>query len=779
MPVVEGREQPDVLRQQHAVAEHVARHVADADHGEVGVLRVHADLAEVPLHAFPGAARGDAHHLVVVADAAARGERVAEPVAVLGRDRVREVGEGGRALVGGDDQVRVVAVQPAHLRRRHHGAGDEVVGHVEQRAQVVLVAGHAFLQVRIALDRRRCLLQHETALGAHRHDDGVLHHLRLDQAEHLGAEVVGPVRPAQPAARDLAAAQVDAFEARRIDEDLVQRPRRGQPRHPGGVELEAEETAPRPVRARMADAGAPVVGAQACLRTSPSSWRSTRSSLRLATFSSACAIARDLRVGGFVVVLRRIEAQLEQRHQHARDARMRGQRGLDRRLRQREADLLQVVRIRAQHDHVLGRQPGAQHQPVEVVAFHLAAEDLRERALEQSRQRVGLDLVRDLRIELEVVQRDEVLAGRADAEVVLAEHARAHVFEHRQAVGQHHGRAEVVDLEAQAAGGRAERPVQAQRERLVGRHRRDLEQVGHRGARAVALAVDLRETARPALEQLHAARLASLVDERVAQLVVPAPRRIGEPRLQRAQVDLGHVARTRADGEVHARQDGMAERDVEVGTLAVEGVHQQALELEPQRGVVGLARHVDQARDEAVVGVAPDEQAQPLAFGRGQDAHRDLVQVVLADLEQVVARIRGQDVVERLGQVSAGGQRRAFDDRADLAAQQRYLQHAGAVRGRGEQPDEAVLADHLAGGVVTLHTDVVGVAGPVHGGPGVRARDQQHRRGRTRLHARRRRHRGEAGRGGVRMAFASTPRPLPGTRRSASSPSCSIRSLRR
>ena len=172
------------------------------------------------------------------------------------------VGEGGRALVGRHHQVGVVAVQAAHQRRRHHLAGHEVVGQVEQRAQVVLVAGHAFLQVGLALAGRRRLLQHEAALAAHRHDDGVLHHLRLHQAQHLGAEVLRPVAPAQPAARHLAAAQVDALEARRVDEDLEQRPRAGQARHLGRVELEAQEAAPRARRAGMADARAPAVGAQ-------------------------------------------------------------------------------------------------------------------------------------------------------------------------------------------------------------------------------------------------------------------------------------------------------------------------------------------------------------------------------------------------------------------------------------------------------------------------------------------------------------------------------------
>ena len=58
--VIEGRHQPDVLRQQHAVAEHVARHVADAHHAERLALDVDVHLAEVALDALPGAARRDA-----------------------------------------------------------------------------------------------------------------------------------------------------------------------------------------------------------------------------------------------------------------------------------------------------------------------------------------------------------------------------------------------------------------------------------------------------------------------------------------------------------------------------------------------------------------------------------------------------------------------------------------------------------------------------------------------------------------------------------------------
>ncbi len=746
MPVVEGGDQPDLPRQQHAVAEHVARHVAHAHDRELLGLRVDAEFAEVTLHAFPGAARGDAHGLVVVADAAARSEGIAEPVAVLGGDGVRVVGKGGRALVGRHHQVRVVAVQTANQRRRRHLAGDEVVGQVEQRTQIVLVAGHALLEIGLAIGGWRCLLQHEAALGSHRHDDGVLHHLRLHQAEHLGAEVLRPVAPAQPATRHLAATQVNAFETRRVDEDLVERPRAGQAGHLGRIELQAQEAAPLARRAGMADAGAPVVGAQG----GPHQRQQLAQHAILVEVADTVERLLDgiaLRSGAGVVVRRGVQAQVEQLDQHARDVRLRRQRRLDRGLRQREADLLQELGIGAQHDDVPRRHAGKQHQAVEVIVLHLATEDPRKRAFEQARQHLRLDRVGHRGVELEVVHRDETVVAPAvaDAEVVLAHHTYAHVLEHRQAVRQHHRRAQPIDLEAQGARAAAQWPVQGQAQALFGRQRGDLQDIGHGGARLEAFPIDLRKGCAPALEELHAAPFADLVDECVAQFVVPAARGRRERGFDLAAVDGRHLARLGAYGEVHPRQQRLAEQHVEIGAKAGKGVHQDGLELLAQLGGIGFARHVHQAGDEAVVGVAPDEQSQALAFAGRQDAQRGVVKLVLADLEQVVTRIGRQDVLERLGQVAAHGQRRARRDGRHLLAQQRDLDDPCAVRGGAEQADETVLADDLAGGVVSLHADIVAVARAVHGRARVRARDEQHRRGRAGHRAGLRGHGGEAG----------------------------------
>ena len=239
--MIERGDELDLAREQHAVAEHVAGHVTDADDAERARVDIAAELAEVPLDALPGAPGRDAERLVVVALGAARGERVAEPEAVLDGDRVGRVRERGRALVGGHHEVRIVLVEGAHALRADDLAADDVVGHVEHAADQRRVAHPHFLAQRVALGRRRP--QDEPALGADGHDDGVLDRLGLHQAEHLGAVVLPAVRPADAAARHVPAAQVDALDQRVVDEDLEERRRRGHVGHVVRAQLEREVAA--------------------------------------------------------------------------------------------------------------------------------------------------------------------------------------------------------------------------------------------------------------------------------------------------------------------------------------------------------------------------------------------------------------------------------------------------------------------------------------------------------------------------------------------------------
>ena len=80
----------------------------------------------------PRALGGDAHRLVVVAVGAAAGEGVAEPEAALERDGVGDVGEGRGALVGGDDEIGIVAVVDDDVGRVDDLVVDDIVGDRQQ-----------------------------------------------------------------------------------------------------------------------------------------------------------------------------------------------------------------------------------------------------------------------------------------------------------------------------------------------------------------------------------------------------------------------------------------------------------------------------------------------------------------------------------------------------------------------------------------------------------------------------------------------------------------------
>ena len=236
--VVESQHQPDMRREQHAIAKHVTRHVANAGHAELAGLCIQAKRAEVALHRLPGAARRDAHLLVVVTHRSAGGECVAEPEAVVSRNAVGDVREGRRALVGRHHQIGVVLVMAHQLRRWHDGTAHHVVGQVKQTAQEQAVAAYAFGQIRFAFASRGRLLEHKAAFGADRNDNGVLDLLRLHQAEDFGAEIFAPVGPAQAAARNLAATQMHTFDTGRIDPDFEQRFRFGHAGHLARFHLE-------------------------------------------------------------------------------------------------------------------------------------------------------------------------------------------------------------------------------------------------------------------------------------------------------------------------------------------------------------------------------------------------------------------------------------------------------------------------------------------------------------------------------------------------------------
>src|SRR5262249_33453861 len=78
-----------------------------------GVLAATArSVGDTRVLCSPGAGRGDAKGLGAVAGVSTRGECAPEPVAGFDRNRVGDIRERRRALVGGDHKIRIVAFVP-------------------------------------------------------------------------------------------------------------------------------------------------------------------------------------------------------------------------------------------------------------------------------------------------------------------------------------------------------------------------------------------------------------------------------------------------------------------------------------------------------------------------------------------------------------------------------------------------------------------------------------------------------------------------------------------
>ena len=461
--MVEGRDQLNLLRQQHAIAEHVARHVADARDGEGRALDVGAQLAEMALHRFPRATRGDAHLLVVVSGRAARGEGIVEPEAVVARQRIGDVGKGGGAFICGDNEIGIVAVAPHHLFRRHDGTGHVVVGDVEHAADQGLVAGDALGLDLLARAVHRRLLHVEAALGADRNDHRVLHHLRLHQRQNLGAEILAPVRPADAAARHASTAQVDAFHARAVDEDLDQRTWRRQVVDGAAIDLEGDPLLLLPV-----------IGAQGAGHGIQEPAQDTVFVER----GDLLEVGREI---DWRCPARRIEPFVEGVDQAARYCRIGDQRALHVFLAERQAGLAQILRIGAEHGDLAPGEAGAQHEFVQPIVLQFVRPELVER-FGEARTDVGeIDGRTVGRLDGQHLQRHALPAcGAGKRERRLAQYAQPEIFCRRQDVGQHDRRLGMEQPQGEAVKRLVGVTLEAHAERFVTKCRLQKIDVAHR-----------------------------------------------------------------------------------------------------------------------------------------------------------------------------------------------------------------------------------------------------------------------------------------------------------
>ena len=347
-------------------------------------------------------------------------------------NRVGDVGERRGAFVGGDHQIGIVAIVTHHVVGRHHALEVEIVGDVEQRRDEELVGCGAFGLDRLARPADGQELRHEAALGADRHDHRVLDLLRLHQTENFGAEVLRPVGPADAAARDLAEAQVHALDARRIDEDFIERLGQRQAVDLLALELDRDQ--------RLGLAGVVeliIVGADRRLHRVDEvaddavlveALDVPQRGFDLGEHRRFAPLALLRRTGGA-----RIEPGVEQIDHLGSERGVLAHRRPHVILRIGHADLPQEARNGAQQRDVAPHQAGGEREHVVAVVLGSAAHDDDEQRFERELPRLEILRAAGGAFQRHVVEPDLAAALGSDVIGALVHDPEAHVFEHGHA----------------------------------------------------------------------------------------------------------------------------------------------------------------------------------------------------------------------------------------------------------------------------------------------------------------------------------------------------------
>ncbi|MNI04398.1 hypothetical protein D3C73_573200 [compost metagenome] len=393
------------------------------------------------------------------------------------------------------------------------------------------------------------------------------------------------------------------------------------------------------------------------------------------------------------------------------------------RLRRVQAGLLAIAGQGADQGRLAPVDAQLEHQAVEAVALGAAVphglEGLFERRLQVGEHQVGAARI----LQQEVVDIDGLLADHADHVIGFLQRLQPHVGQDRQDVRQRHGRAAAVQLEAELQIGLVGRTEGAHRHRLgmdAVRRRTvvqavELLEIGHRLGGVIAVAEGHAEALGPAgAGRADGGLVHPGLTQGAFKAVDPAAAGLGHLGLQGLEVGDRMLARRHADDVVDAGQRLVGQLRVPGRDPAAPGLGQDGADALAQAGVETLARDEAQHRDEAVERVAAREQADARAVIQVQDAQRRIEQLVLADLEEFVARIVLQDGAQPLVVMAARGLVGAGQGVGHLAPDQRHLMSHDVIGFMGEQADEAGLAHGPALVVEALDPDVVHIGPPVH-----------------------------------------------------------------
>ncbi len=423
----------------------------------------------------------------------------------------------------------------------------------------------------------------------------------------------------------------------------------------------------------------------------------------------------------------RVEARLEGPGKARGETRVARQHRLHVALAEGQAGLQEVAAHCTQHQRLAPVEACRQHEAVEAVALGTSLPDGEEGLLEALARLHGIEPCAAGEGYLHVLDPAHGTVAGRDPVRPLVQHAQVEVLEQRQQVRHRHRLRPSVQAQVHAAVARARGQREPERLGPVGQPV-ELEQVGDGALRAHFLLVGGREGLRIAVRQCLGLRRRALRGQRRAQPVLPGAQRLGDARLDALDVGRDLAARIGAHQQVQARQRRLGNLYPGLERLATQFLEQDALDALAGLGVVAVARHVQQAGEEALVGVAAQQQPHAPPLVEVDDAAEARDQLGHAGLEQLVPRVRLEHVHQRLAVVADRRDAEVIDHALHLVAQQRDRAGAGAVSAGGKETDEAPLAGHPPAPVEGLHAHVVEVGRPVHGRHGIRLGDHQQRR---------------------------------------------------
>src|SRR5690606_6462093 len=387
------------------------------------------------------------------------------------------------------------------------------------------------------------------------------------------------------------------------------------------------------------------------------------------------------------------------------------------------AGLAQEPRIGAQDGDILPVETGAEDQTVKAVIFHVAHPDaaegffkLRLQRMQIKRKSAGFD-------QLEIMQPDVGPEFFVRHELgIFGEHLEAHIFKHREAVGERDRQFGAVDLEADHAVRIFHPAIEIETEFAAFARRLDLLDIVKRKVGVETLPVGGGKRLAVAGAEAKALLLAPAFKKRIVEIIGPASRGGNKPPFQLGLVDDGLVLRFQGNNVMNPREQIIADQRVMRGQATVMRVGQHRAELLTDIGIELLPRDIDDGGNESLKPVTAEKRPDARAFLQRQNLAGIDKEIIDRDLEQLIARIILQDMGECLLIVAVLWKARPLQRLADLAAEIGNVARDAVVGGRGKEAGEAALPDHLSFFVEFLDADIVKMNSAVNGRADIRFR---------------------------------------------------------